>query len=75
MPLFHVKVTAEMVVYAPNETLGQAEAIERLKEVDGLTVESRPLTNASDLPPGWIPNDNPFGDDETTIAGHLKKNL
>lgn len=73
--LYRVKVTYEMVVDAPTESAACTEAFLRRLEAGGVKTEAIEINPQFPvLPEGWTPNCVPYGsDDETTIAGYLKK--
>ncbi len=75
MKLYRVLLTCETVVLARNHSEAGLVAMTMLPDDLGHRhASSREVMSPEDLPDKWTPNCVPFGgDEETTIAGILKK--
>lgn len=74
MPLFAVTLTYRAVVEADCYQNAKFKASQEDLTDQTPRMTCSEITTELHIPPGWTPNCVPYGgDDETTIAGHLKK--
>lgn len=74
MPLYRVQVTLEAVVVSDDPRAAERIAM-HMVQIEGYTktAEAFEIRSRDDLPDLWTTNDIPYGSDDETIGGILKK--